>query len=173
MKLSARILSVVAAAALLAACENARPPAEPVDPVDSQNFRTRPEGSIMDIFSGDSGNPALEGGAIPVNAYLWRASLDTLEFLPLTSTDPFSGVIVTDWSTNAATPNERFKVTVYIDSPKLEANALRVAVYRELQGQGGTWTSAEVSDATPRRIEDAILTRARQLRVAALQAEGS
>lgn len=173
MKSSARILSVVAAAALLAACENAKPPAEPVDPVDSQNFRTKPEGSVMDIFRSDPNSDALQGGSIPVNAYLWRASLDTLEFLPLTSTDPFSGVIVTDWSTNAATPQERFKVTVYIDSPKLEAGALRVAVYRELQGKDGVWTAAEVSDATPRRIEDAILTRARQLRVAALNEESS
>ena len=171
MKKSARILALMTAAALLSACEGAEAPTIREDPVDSANFRTRPDGSLMDIFNSDSGNPALEGGAIPVNAYLWRASLDTLEFLPLTSTDPFSGVIVTDWSTNPATPQERFKVTVYIDSPQLEANALRVAVYRELQGQGGAWTSAEVSDATPRQLEDAILTRARQLRVAALQAD--
>tara|TARA_B100002003_G_scaffold175451_1_gene163313 strand:- start:2194 stop:2715 length:522 start_codon:yes stop_codon:yes gene_type:complete len=173
MKTSANIIMMIAVAALLAACDGAEPPTLREDPEDSFNGRLLEDDSIMDIFRSNPSSGALEGGAIPVNAYLWRASLDTLEFLPLTSTDPFSGVIVTDWSTNAATPNERFKVTVYIDSPKLEANALRVAVYRELQGQGGTWTSAEVSDATPRRIEDAILTRARQLRVAALQAEES
>ena len=173
MKNRIRILSTLCVMGLLAACgNNAKPPAEPVDPQDSQNSRLRGESSVMDMFSGAfQSGPTADGGAIPVNSYLWRASLDTLEFLPLNSTDPFSGVIVTDWSSNPSAPGERFKVTVYVSSPKLDAASLKVAVYRELQSKEGTWTSAEVSEATPRRIEDAILTRARQMRVADLQAD--
>lgn len=169
MRLRVRFLGMAATALLLAACENAQPPVLKPDPVDSANSTTRGESSILDMFKSSPQDEALKGGAIPVNSFLWRGALDTLEFLPLASTDPFSGVIVTDWSSNPSTPNERFKVTVYIDGPQLEASALRVAVYRELRGKDGVWSAAEVSEATPRRIEDAILTRARQLRVASLQ----
>ena len=116
-----------------------------------------------------------EGGAanqnLPVNKHLWRASLDTLSFLPLESTDPFSGVIATDWSANGGSSEERFKVTVYISEPTLEARSLRVAVFRETLADNGAWLPASVSETTPRRLEDAILTRARQLRVAELNAE--
>ncbi|MGM0585172.1 MAG: DUF3576 domain-containing protein [Pseudomonadota bacterium] len=133
----------------------------------------RPDGSIAtigDLF--EANRPGGPGGEImPINKYLWRASLDTLQFLPLASTDPFTGVIVTDWSTPPESENERFKVTVFLESPELQARSLRVAVFREVRAQDGGWNSAEVSEATPRRLEDAILTKARQLRVAELQAE--
>ena len=111
------------------------------------------------------------GQNLPVNRYLWRAALDTLSFLPLASTDPFSGVLATDWAAADGSTEERYKVTVYISQPVLEANALQVAVFRERLDDAGAWRPAEVSTATPRRLEDAILTRARQLRVADLAAE--
>lgn len=175
MRLMRNGLVCLAAAAALAGCGlGGEKPQELTDKELVQSgSRTETPTTIGDLFSTSRPGVSDEGGgAMPVNKYLWRASLQTLEFLPLSSTDPFSGVIVTDWSTSAQSPDERFKVTAYIDSPRLEASSLRVAVYREVKGADGTWAPADVADATPRRLEDAILTRARQIRVAELEAGG-
>ena len=134
-------------------------------------------GSIADL----SGSPQYDnitfgdgqplGRGTSVNKHLWTASLDTLSFLPISSTDPFTGVIATDWSAAPNTPNERLKVTAYVRNTTLTAEALRVAVFREELGENGVWVAAPVDEATPRQLEDAILTRARQLRRDELQAE--
>ena len=102
---------------------------------------------------------------IGVNAYLWRASLDTLAFMPLTSADPYGGLIITDWYANPSKPDERFKCTVYILDSRLRADALNVTVYKQVRDASGAWADAAVSDPTPADIENAILTRARQLRL--------
>ena len=104
---------------------------------------------------------------IGVNSYLWRASLDTLSFMPLLQTDSNGGVIVTDWYINPNTPTERMKVTVTILDQDLRADALRVAALRQVN-QGGQWIEAPVQAATVQRLEDIILTRARDLRRAAI-----
>ncbi len=104
------------------------------------------------------------GQATTVNRYLWAASLETLDFLPVFNADPVSGLIVTDWYSNPETPGERFKVNVYILDSALRADALRVSVFRQAQQETG-WTDATVNPATSREIENAILTRARQLRL--------
>ncbi|HEX4695369.1 DUF3576 domain-containing protein [Sphingomonas sp.] len=104
---------------------------------------------------------------IGVNAYLWRATLDTLSFMPLLQTDSNGGVIVTDWYVNPSVPNERMKVTVTILDQDLRADAVRVAALREVN-QGGQWVAAPVQAATVQKIEDIILTRARDLRRAAI-----
>ena len=100
---------------------------------------------------------------IGVNSYLWRASLDTLSFMPLLQTDSNGGVIVTDWYVNPQTPNERMKVTVTILDQDLRADAVRVAALKEVN-QGGQWVAAPVTAATTQKLEDIILTRARDLR---------
>ena len=100
---------------------------------------------------------------IGVNSYLWRATLDTLSFMPLVQTDSNGGVIVTDWYVNPQTPTERMKVTVSILDQDLRADAVRVAALRETN-RGGQWISAPVQAATTQRLEDLILTRARDLR---------
>jgi len=105
------------------------------------------------------------GGGIGVNAYLWRASLDTVAFMPLSSADPFGGVIITDWYSPVETPEERFKVTVYILDTRLRADGLRVAVFRQTR-QRGDWLDAKPTADTATSIENAILTRARELRIA-------
>jgi len=115
-----------------------------------------------------SGSPG-ESEGIPVNRFLWQASLDTLNFLPLDSTDPFTGVIATGWGSNPGQPDERFKVAVYMVRPALAASSLKVAVYRERRGPDGAWGSASVDPDTPRQIEDAILLRARQIRIAEIE----
>ena len=91
--------------------------------------------------------------------------------MPLASTDPYTGVITTDWSTTPDAPTERFKVTVYIVTPELAASALKVAVYREGRTEDGLWVPRPVSPETPLKIEDAVLTRARQIRIAEVQGE--
>ncbi len=104
---------------------------------------------------------------IGVNSYLWRAALDTLSFMPLLQTDSNGGVIVTDWYANPAAPAERMKVTVSILDQDLRADAVRVAVQRQIN-RNGDWVDAPVRAATAQKMEDIILTHARDLRRAAL-----
>ena len=103
---------------------------------------------------------------IGVNAYLWRAALDTLSFAPLAQTDSNGGVIVTDWYANPNNPSERVKITAAILDANLRADALRVTAAREVL-QNGQWLAAPVTAATVQRLEEIILTRARDLRRAA------
>ena len=104
---------------------------------------------------------------IGVNSYLWRAALDTLSFAPMAQVDSNGGVIVTDWYANPAAPNDRVKVTVTILDRDLRADALRVAASRQVM-QNGQWLDAPVSAATVQRLEEIILTRARDLRRSAI-----
>jgi hypothetical protein len=103
---------------------------------------------------------------IGVNSYLWRAALDTVSFMPLLQADSNGGVIVTDWYVNPKSPGERMKLTVSVLDQDLRADALRVAASRQIQ-QGGQWVAAPVAAATVQKLEDIILTRARDLRRAA------
>ncbi len=101
--------------------------------------------------------------SIGVNSYLWRAALETLSFMPLTQADSAGGVIVTDWYSNPNNPNERMKVSVTILTQDLRADGLRVAASREVL-QNGAWVAAPVQAATVDKLEDIILTKARDLR---------
>ena len=105
---------------------------------------------------------------IGVNSYLWRASLDALSFMPLLQTDSNGGVIVTDWYANPGNPGERMKVTVTILDSDLRADALRVAASRQV-AQGGAWVDAPVAAATVQKLEDVIMTKARDLRRSAIK----
>jgi hypothetical protein len=105
---------------------------------------------------------------IGVNSYLWRAALETLSFMPLLQTDSNGGVIVTDWYANPGNPGERVKVTVSVLDQDLRADALRVAASREV-AQGGAWVPAPVQAATVQKLEDIILTKARDLRRSAVR----
>ncbi len=100
---------------------------------------------------------------IGVNSYLWRAALDTLSFMPLLQTDSNGGVILTDWFINPKTPGERMKITVTILDQDLRADALRVAASRQLL-QNNQWVDAPVEAVTTQKLEDIILTHARDLR---------
>ncbi len=104
---------------------------------------------------------------IGVNSYLWRASLDALSFMPLVQTDSAGGVIVTDWYANPSNPAERMKITVVILDRDLRADALRVAASRQVS-QNGAWVDAPVQAASVQKLEDVILTKARDLRRGAI-----
>ena len=135
-------------------------------------------GDGSSLFQRGTGRFAREDGAnggsfggIGVNAYLWRASLETIDFLPLAQADPFGGVIITDWHSPPETPDERFKLNVYILDTVLRADGIKVAVFRQTRGENG-WRDAAVDPETATAIENNILTRARELRIAALNASG-
>ena len=111
-------------------------------------------------------------GAVAVNAFLWRASLDTVAFMPVASADPFGGVIITDWYAPPETPDERFKVNVYVLGRALRADGLKISVFRQTKDSAGRWTDATVAAEVPTEFEDAVLTRARQLRLQAVSEKG-
>jgi hypothetical protein len=115
--------------------------------------------------STDSYSEATAG--IGVNAYLWRAALDTVSFMPLASADPWGGVITTDWYANPEKPDERFKVTVYILDTRLRADGVSASVFKEVQ-QNGQWVTAPLSADTNVSFENAILAKARQLRLSTI-----
>lgn len=119
----------------------------------------------------DTGTSAIASGSsrvtLGVNSYLWHASLDTLSFLPLVSADPFGGVIISEWYVAPTSPNERLKVTVYIMDRALRADGLKVVVFRQTRA-GNAWQDAQPSPDTAHKLEDSILTRARELRLATL-----
>lgn len=119
-------------------------------------------------FLGFGGSAPEEQNQIGVNSFLWQASLDTLNFLPVTSTDPFGGVIVFDWFADPNVPNERFKATVYVLDTRLRADALNVSVFRQQWINGG-WVDAPVNPDTEIQLEHAILDRARELRLSTLR----
>ena len=108
---------------------------------------------------------ATANATIGVNGYLWRATLDTLSFMPLATADPWGGTVITDWYANPEKPNERFKATVYILDTRLRADGLKVTIFKQLRDGSGQWVDAPTSDQTESDFENAILTRARQLRL--------
>lgn len=109
------------------------------------------------------------GGGIGVNAYLWRASLETIDFMPLASADPFGGLIITDWYRPSSAEDERLKLQILIRDTLLRADGVKVSVFRQRRQDDG-WVDAPVDPKTAIDIEDKILTRARQLRVASAEA---
>lgn len=148
------------AAVALSACSMFRPDDSPTG--QSRADADRDRGGVS-LFGG-GGRGGSEEAGIGVNSFLWRASLDTLNFMPLASADPFGGVIITDWYSDPTTPNERFKATVYILDTRLRADALNVSIFKQTQANG-QWVDATVDPETEIQIENAILTRARQLRL--------
>lgn len=104
-------------------------------------------------------------GGVSVNSYLWRAALDTVSFMPLASADPFGGTIITEWYTTPENPKERTKLNVFILGGDLAVESLSVKVFRQVKSGSG-WTDAAVAKDTATKMEDAILTRAREMRIA-------
>ena len=156
---STRTLLIAAALATLAGCAS-RDEAESSD-----------RGLLGGIFGGGRTANTSESpeAGIGVNSFLWRASLETLAFMPLAEVDPFGGVIITDWYANPELPNERFKATVYILDTRLRADALSLQIFKQQRAGGGDWTDAAVDPATRVQIENAILTRARQMRISQIE----
>ena len=122
--------------------------------------------SLFTFGKGTSNNNGGGGSQIQVNAYLWRATLSTLAFMPLVSADPFGGVIITDWYIPPASPGERFKVNAFIVSQQLTANAVQVSVFHQVN-QGGQWVDSPADPSVATGLEDRILAQAADLQAAA------
>lgn len=122
--------------------------------------------SACGIFGGGDEDTRIEPltTALGVNGFLWRASLDTLSFMPIDNAFPGSGAIITDWYSTPDAPNERVKVAVYFRSEQLRSDGIKVNVVRQMR-QEGNWLSVPVQAATVLQIEEAILSQARQLRI--------
>ncbi len=167
-------LSVVAALGLLAlgGCGNqdlisTRGNAHVGQPGVTENPTLDTLSSQSTLFGlGGGANTGGGGSPIAVNAYLWRGSLETLKFMPLISADPFGGVILTDWYQSPSAPGERFKVAVYILGRQLEANALHISVFRQVQ-EGGAWVDAPVAPGVASDLENKVLAASRDLRAQA------
>ncbi len=186
----------IAAASLLAGCSSFDWFTKSSEPVDTATIRRSADpygtdGRYSDprnynpLIEGDPNGPGAQGlmsmllspkkdeggggAGIGVNSFLWRATLDTVSFMPLASADPFGGVIISDWYSPAETPNERFKVNVFILGRELRADGVRCSVFRQRKDANGGWIDASVDGNTGTDIENAILTRARQIRIATAQ----
>lgn len=132
-------------------------------------FLTACGSDSSDTMDTDTGTTAISSSSgrvtLGVNSYLWHATLDTLAFMPLASADPFGGVIITDWYSAPSNFGERMKVTIYILDRRLRADGIKIAVFRQTHSSDG-WIDAQVNPETATKLEDAILTRARELRLA-------
>lgn len=165
------LLAAIGLTLLLVACEGAETPELPPTagrradiPANSNTGSVFGEGGLSLFGGGNENQPDGGGSGIGVNSFLWRASLDTISFMPVNSADPFGGVIITDWHAPAQTQAERFKLNIYILGRALRADGVRVATFRQVRNNAGLWVDAPVPPQTNTSIEDAILTRARQLR---------
>lgn len=168
--LSRFLLTGMACVMTLSACMLVKPDENTNYPKTEEDRRKERVGKL----SGDEG--IILGGPsekdkdaarnpLGVNSFLWRATLDTLAFMPLTSADPFGGTILTDWYEDPAVPGERFKVNALILDRQLRADSLKISTFRQKKDAKGNWADAPVDDKLGRKLEDTVLTRARELRV--------
>jgi hypothetical protein len=141
------------------------PDAPPPEPVATSSASSSGNGGLIDKWFGGKSSSGGGGSGIAVNSFLWRASLDTMSFMPLKHSDPFGGVINYDWYTPPESPGERLKVTIYILDRQLRADGLRISVFRQTRS-GNVWRSATIDPKTTRELENAILKRAREMRIA-------
>jgi hypothetical protein len=182
---SLRRVVLVSMLLLVASCSSLTVEPPQANREDNPRSRITGEGiNLLNIGGSRSQSNSGGGGAIGVNSFLWRASLDTVAFMPLTSADPFGGVIISDWYSPPESPDERFKVMVYILGGQLRADGVRAQIFRQRRGgpslasangrgggrQGarpatGDWIDVQVDPNVPTELENAILTRARQLRI--------
>jgi len=162
-----KALFALCLASLVAGCAG-KTQAPEANPIPQDNIKG------PGLFSGDSGdilsafrskNAESGGMNIGVNGYLWRAALETISFLPITQADSAGGVILTDWYANPKTPTERLRMNVFIKGKELRTDGIAVKVFKQKK-MDGEWRDVAVAESTERKLEDTILTRARELRVA-------
>lgn len=152
---------------LLVACGNSKAPdANPMphDSLKGPGMFSGDSGNLLDAFRDDD-DTAQGGATIGVNGYLWRATLDTISFMPIKQVDSAGGVIATDWLTNTDTQTERYRMNVVIKGRKLRGDGVSVNVFTQKR-EGVDWVDVPTAEKTEASLQDTILTRARSLRVA-------
>lgn len=155
-----RTLLLAAAAVLLVACGNR---ADEMVSTSTDSGRSW----FWPFRGGSDDEETSKMPQLGVNSFLWRATLDTLNFMPLSSADPIGGVVISDWYAPPERPDEHMKVTVYILDRRLRADAVKVSVFRQTRNANG-WADAQTNPDTGIRLENAILSRARELRLASI-----
>lgn len=166
-----RKIFIISSALLIASCSSVADKSDSTNfPIDHQDARKVKAGTItgddgITLFGGKQKDDDKPGNGIGVNSFLWRASLDTISFMPITQADPFGGVIITDWYEDPSARGERFKVNITILDNRLRADGIRVALFKQKADDKNIWHDETVSKESEREIEDTILTRARELRV--------
>ncbi len=165
------VLCAVLALFILTACEGLKTESKAEYPTErgGEIVYTDEEESIfgeggLNLFGGDKKKETSSANALGVNKFLWQASLQTLSFMPLASADPFGGVIITDWYSPAGASNERFKTNVFLSGIDMKASGVKVSAFRQVK-ENGAWVDATVSPDTATKLEDAILTKARTIRI--------
>lgn len=139
-------------------------------PLDNEMSRLKRRGKItgedgLQVFGGGSDEEDAKGSGIGVNSFLWRATIDTISFMPIAQADPFGGVITTDWYEDPDAKGERLKVNALILDDRLRADGIRVSVFKQKQDATAQWRDIVVDNSVGRKIEDKILARARELRI--------
>lgn len=139
-------------------------------PKDNETSRLERRGKItgedgLTIFGGGSDDEETSGNGIGVNSFLWRATIDTISFMPIAQADPFGGVITTDWYEDPAAKGERLKINALILDDKLRADGVRVSVFKQNLDEAGNWRDISVDKSISRKVEDKILARAREIRI--------
>ena len=133
--------------------------------ISNVSFITGKKGGIKlsDILEEDQSGD----GVLPVNALLWRAALDIASFVPLDDVDTFGGSIVTEWHQSGGNPDKRFKLALFVIGRELRSDAITVRAYIQKR-QGNNWIDAGRDETLSRKLEDLVLTRAREIRASAV-----
>jgi hypothetical protein len=171
--LARTILLTVVTLLTLPSCSMLKPDADTAYPKTEEDRRRERYGKVTGeegLAVGGTSEKNKDAGKNPlgVNSFLWRATLDTLAFLPITAADPFGGTILTDWYEDAEAPGERYKVNVLILDRQLRADSLKISTFRQKKDKAGNWADAPTDAKIGRKLEDTVLTRARELRVTQL-----
>ena len=122
-------------------------------------------GKLFQDVTGFGDKKESTGGGIGVNTFLWRATLDTLSFMPLISADPFGGVIITDWHSNSEAAKEKFKVVAYIIGTELRVDGIKISIFKKIKNESGLWVDKKSGKILQNKVEDAILTKARKYKI--------
>lgn len=171
-QLTFKTIAPISLACLLAGCSHDFTPKDSQEaPKSREDARKYDDGAILGddflLFGASDKYDQNKTGSMPVNPYLWKASLDVISFMPLASSDATGGVILTDWYTPGDKPNERIKLTVSIRDRVLRADGIKVVMNKQIRGRHGDWIDATVDPTLSRDMEDLILTKARELKVKA------
>jgi hypothetical protein len=161
-----KIIILIFAGYHLTGCSSnnvATPPKNPNQETDISVFTGKPVGTSWEDLMGQKSS----GDAMPVNALLWRAALDIASFVPLDDVDTFGGSIVTEWYVPQDQPDRRLKLAVFVVGRELRSDAIQVRAYVQTRN-GNSWDNAGRDDTLGRKLEDLVLTRAREMRAAVI-----
>ena len=118
----------------------------------------------IDLLNTDKKKTTTTSIGMPINPYLWRGSLETIEFMPLVSADPFAGIIITDWYTGLNNPNERCKINIFIKGAEMKTSNLKVNSFCQILVDGN-WLDQQINQKNNADLENAILNKAKKIRL--------